>query len=532
MKMVKSLLLGSAAGLVAVAGAQAADLPVKAKPVEYVKICSIYGAGFFYIPGTDSCIKIGGWVRAEYGFQTGNSAVEANQGSLGRNNRIDTDEYRMRARWTTSIDVRTQTEYGTLRAYSRAGFQTTTTESTQGRIYTERGFIQFAGFTFGKSQSYFDFFGGAFCYGCSYTGAASMTGAAGTLLAAYTATFGNGFTATLSLEDTWMRRNGIWDAGTDALAISNMPGPGVVQDSYNPASINMGDYGATQVPDIVGSLRVDQAWGSAQIAGALRQNHAGFYGNNTAGVAGVGNFIGPGGYTGLAPSDAWGWAVMGGVVINLPWNKGDKFYVEGTICEGAGAYCGMDGAISGKNNNFGRFNGGNVAAAWAIDSIFANAIGPTVASGGAIGATGQQLTRYFSITGAFEHYWTPALRSDLWGSYTAADYNDTATAIFCSSPVGPVRTAAGATPNFATGPVIGCDPDWNIWAVGLRTIWNPAPQFDIGLEVFYTRLETKFDPNTVRLAFGGAGGRAADNYRPSSESVWGSILRLQRNFWP
>ena len=79
MKMVKSLLLGSAAGLVAVAGAQAADLPVKAKPVEYVKICSIYGAGFFYIPGTDTCIKIGGWVRAEYGFQTGNSARAVQQ---------------------------------------------------------------------------------------------------------------------------------------------------------------------------------------------------------------------------------------------------------------------------------------------------------------------------------------------------------------------------------------------------------------------------------------------------------------------
>ena len=135
----------------------------------------------------------------------------------------------MRARWTTSIDVRTQTEYGTLRAYTRAGFQTTTGETTQGRIYTERGFIQFAGFTFGKSQSYFDFFGGAFCYGCSYTGAASMTGAAGTLLAAYTATFGNGFTATIALEDQFMRRNAIWDASNDAtnaLVIGNMPGPG------------------------------------------------------------------------------------------------------------------------------------------------------------------------------------------------------------------------------------------------------------------------------------------------------------------
>ena len=38
MKMVKSLILGSAAGLIAVSGAQAADLPVKAKPVQYVKI--------------------------------------------------------------------------------------------------------------------------------------------------------------------------------------------------------------------------------------------------------------------------------------------------------------------------------------------------------------------------------------------------------------------------------------------------------------------------------------------------------------
>ena len=75
MKMVKSLLLGSAAGLVAVAGAQAADLPVKAKPVQYVKICSLYGVGFYYIPGTDMCLKIGGWVRAEYGYgQNGNFA--------------------------------------------------------------------------------------------------------------------------------------------------------------------------------------------------------------------------------------------------------------------------------------------------------------------------------------------------------------------------------------------------------------------------------------------------------------------------
>src|SRR6266436_2357688 len=65
MKMVKSLVLGSAAALFAVGGAQAADLPVKAKAVEYVRICSLYGAGFFYIPGTDTCIKLGGYLRAD-----------------------------------------------------------------------------------------------------------------------------------------------------------------------------------------------------------------------------------------------------------------------------------------------------------------------------------------------------------------------------------------------------------------------------------------------------------------------------------
>src|SRR6266576_5528841 len=73
MKMVKSLLLGTAAGLVAVAGAQAADLPVKAKPVQYVKICSLYGDGFYYIPGTDTCLKIGGFLRTEVDYNAGGS---------------------------------------------------------------------------------------------------------------------------------------------------------------------------------------------------------------------------------------------------------------------------------------------------------------------------------------------------------------------------------------------------------------------------------------------------------------------------
>jgi hypothetical protein len=66
MRVIKSLLLGAAAGLAATAGVQAADMPVKAKAVEYVKICSAYGAGFYYIPGSDICLRVGGAVRPDY----------------------------------------------------------------------------------------------------------------------------------------------------------------------------------------------------------------------------------------------------------------------------------------------------------------------------------------------------------------------------------------------------------------------------------------------------------------------------------
>ena len=70
MKVAKSLLLGAAAGLATVVSAQAADLPTrKAAPVQYVKICDAYGAGFFYIPGTDTCLRVGGLVLAQMRIQ-------------------------------------------------------------------------------------------------------------------------------------------------------------------------------------------------------------------------------------------------------------------------------------------------------------------------------------------------------------------------------------------------------------------------------------------------------------------------------
>src|SRR4051812_49894919 len=78
----RTLILSSAAGLIAMSGAQAADLPVKAKAVEYVRICSLYGAGFFFIPGTDTCIKIGGYLRADVTFNGGAHGAPALEGDL------------------------------------------------------------------------------------------------------------------------------------------------------------------------------------------------------------------------------------------------------------------------------------------------------------------------------------------------------------------------------------------------------------------------------------------------------------------
>jgi len=125
MKLVKSLILGSAAGLIAMGGAQAADLPVKAKAVEYVKICSLYGAGFYYIPGTDTCIKLGGYLRVDMGVNTngvytGNYSATTNQPG-GYGNRF-TDAFDWRSREDLNIDTRTATEYGVVRTFFDATF--------------------------------------------------------------------------------------------------------------------------------------------------------------------------------------------------------------------------------------------------------------------------------------------------------------------------------------------------------------------------------------------------------------------------
>src|SRR6266516_4165049 len=128
MKMVKSLILGSAAGLLAMGGAQAADLPVKAKPVEYVKICSLYGAGFFYIPGTDTCIKLGGYLRVDTTFNGSIYDQPAWNGDLGQRNRY-MDYFAARSRMALTVDPPPATESGVVRTFAKAAFKFTTLNS-------------------------------------------------------------------------------------------------------------------------------------------------------------------------------------------------------------------------------------------------------------------------------------------------------------------------------------------------------------------------------------------------------------------
>ena len=100
---IKSLLLGSAAALVAVSGASAADAVVAAEPepMEYVRVCDAYGAGYFYIPGTETCLKIGGWVRYEIFWSTGMTG------------------FNKRARGRLEFQAKNESDLGTVSSYFR-----------------------------------------------------------------------------------------------------------------------------------------------------------------------------------------------------------------------------------------------------------------------------------------------------------------------------------------------------------------------------------------------------------------------------
>jgi hypothetical protein len=530
MKMVKSLLLSSAASVLAVAGAQAADLPVKAKAVEYVKVCTLYGVGYYYIPGTDTCIKIGGYVRFEAYHNSPDGAYPNYSSNLSAFTR-NANTYAMQARFRMTADTRTQTEYGTLRSYFSFGINFLNranepydafTASAPGNptpggaalggfsLALERAFIQFAGFTIGRADSFFAFYNGA-AYGLVPMQLDGSSGPAGLNVFAYTWQFGNGLSASLSAEDAFARSAGVLDWSQGA-------GSGTV------------DTLGQQVPDIVANLRVDQSWGSAQIMGSLHQvggryyntsqgilvNNAALSANSclAAGVAGSQPNTDVCGH----PGNKWGWAVGAGLTLKMPWNANDT--LSGVIAYSEGN---TRSVSFGQTNNFLHRDNG-IGIGIISDGVYRSA-GVLPGYDGSI-----QLTKAWGGTVAFEHYWTPSLRTSWVFGYLGIEYNDTAKLL--------MQRGADAGGNSFQCKVTGlnnatyrgsCDPDWSIWRLASRTMWNPVANLDVGLEVAYSKLNTAF--NGTSIVSTGLG-LAQGAYVIEDQNVWSATVRVQRSFWP
>jgi hypothetical protein len=204
---IKSFLLGSAAVILAANGARSADAVAIAEPeaMEQVRVCDTYGTGFFYIPGTETCLGIGGYLRYDIGI-----------GSLGNEDVFDVkdfvdgvddtnDTYYKRARFALRVDTRSETELGTLRTYAQLNFQYDSDIDDDGFSYSydnfeiEHAYIELDGFRIGKTDSMFSTF-------VNYAGGVINDdlvgyGPFGTHQIAYTFTSENGFSAAIALEE-------------------------------------------------------------------------------------------------------------------------------------------------------------------------------------------------------------------------------------------------------------------------------------------------------------------------------------------
>ena len=517
MTLAKSLILGSAAALVAVGGAQAADLPVKAKAVEYVKVCSLYGPGFYYIPGTDTCIKLGGFVRADL-VVNGNGVYGPNtNGASGANNRF-TNGYTWRSREDLNIDTRTATEYGVVRTYFDAVFTWTSdsyaANGAGGTVYSGLGsgaatvsapnnansgavaagtvgvyyaFIQFAGFTMGKAVSQFSApwanypgnnFDGLVGGGGTITGVNQFT---------YTAQFGNGVSLALSAQDQV--------AYTQA-GVNNLGAGGAYGAS---------DYAGTIAPDLVASLRVDQAWGLFQASFAAHNNHAAYYGGTEV--------------TGH-PDDKWGWAGQLALSIkNIPTGPGDTINVQGVYTNGATRYNIQDLSGAGAFTSF-----GNTSVPGAYQSIgFGIAPDSVFVSGGS-----QQLITTYGVRGAYVHNWNPYWNTSVYGAWAQVNYNGTAKSYIC----GPGGTGVGGSFGVligATSNLTSCNPDYSVAQIGTQTQWTPVKNLTFSADFTYTHLDQNY-AGTISYPGSAAIGKPAAVYSLSNQDTYMLLLRAQRNW--
>ena len=511
MKLTKTLFLGSAAGLMAVSGAFAADLPVKAKAVEYVKICSLYGAGFYYIPGTDTCIKLGGYLRAEVAMNTNSNYGISNGAPAGAHNRLS-NYYNMRARQDLNIDTRTATEYGVVRTFFDATFSWTTgsysgtgsaTGATGysaaagavgnpsdggvagGSLGVYYAFIQFAGFTMGKAVSQFD------APWTNYPGnnIDSLVGGSGTVTGVnqftYTADFGQGVTAAFSAEDA----TAYYQAGN--LNMTGATAAGMIGGSYGSNAI-----GGSRSPNLVGMVRVDQAWGLFQASVAAHDNHVAYYGaTETTGH----------------PDDKWGWAVQLALSIkNIPTGAGDVINIQGVYTDGATRY------------NFQNLAGSSYqmygSSGTAYQSVgFANAPDTVYVTG-----SQQETVKTWGFRGAYTHNWDPYWNTALYGAYAQAQFGTLAKTTLCGAG------GAGGVFGGLAG-VTGCNPDFAIGQIGIITRWTPVKNLTFSGDLNWTRLDQKYSGTAV-LSPANNTAKPTAVYELKDQDSITLLLRAQRNW--
>jgi Porin subfamily len=536
MKMVKSLILGSAAGLIAMSGAQAADLPVKAKAVEYVRICSLYGAGFFYIPGTDTCIKLGGYLRIDTTFNGSIYDQPAWSADLGQHNRY-TDYYGSRSRMALTVDTRTATEYGVVRTFAQGDFQFTTQQGSnlstnpatftaspaagtnsgllngvgEGYVAVEMVFLQFAGFTFGKSAS---------AYATPWHGypgnqnTSFLLGGHDTVTGVnniqYTAQFGNGVSGTIGLDDpTVFNRTNLVNL-TVPLSSTGSP---------------VNTYGGVQVPDLVGNIRVDQAWGLFQFSGALHEVNAAYNIVNTV-AASTGQVGLAGGSPnnnseiGGHPETKVGGSVMAALQIkNIPWGAGDDFKIDASWSKGdtknviSTSNASPSFTMFGSPSSLGAYQ--SVGFGATTDAVYL----PTLAGGAVPNDGSLHLTTAYGVRGAYNHNWDPYWSTSLFGAYAAVRYDDTAKALVCQA-----YTAARAPVHSAD---YSCNPDFNVGMVGLITRWTPVKNLTFSAEVLGFFLDQKFTGSATLTP---TAPKPTAIYDFKDQSTVSLNVRAQRNF--
>ncbi|MBR0858057.1 porin [Bradyrhizobium liaoningense] len=527
MKLAKSIFLGSAAGLVGTSVVAAADLPVKARAVEYVKVCSLYGAGFYYIPGTDTCVKLGGYLRVDTTINGGSYGQPFYAGDAGQGNRF-VDSYLSRSRMGFDIDTRTASEYGTIRTFGHANLQFNNFGTSNPAVLTAPGvnsnllnipgggyvavdsvFIQFAGFTLGKSTSaYATPWNGYPGNNTSFLmgGHDSVTGVNNIQ---YTTEFGSGISGTLGLDDpTVFSRTAVWNTALGTAAT----GSGVVA------------YGGTRVPDVVGRMRVDQAWGLFQISAAAHAVNASY------------NVLGSGGApTALSeisghPGTKWGGSVMAALQIkNLPTGAGDDFKIDVTYSRGDTKSV---ISTSGPSPSFAMFGGSSLG----YQSVGFGNTSDGLYLPGAGGTGGIILTTAWGIRGAFNHNWDPYWSTSLWGSFASIRYqgsaNDNLTSVGTTSAKGAYCAAFAANhPGQTAGPggagTYSCNPDFNIMQLGVVTRWTPVKNLAFSAELGWFHLDQKMAGSSV---FAPSAPKPVALYEFKDQNTAYLNLRAQRNF--